>query len=372
MSTRLRRTAALGGRIVLFFLVPLLAVLAGLYVYARGGRFVDTENAYVKANIIEISTAIPGRVIEVMVTDNQVVAKATPLFRLDPAPYEIAVARAEAELDVVRTELRSLRAEHRVAASEATETTEQIDFLKLQMERQERLKERGMGRADQYDEARHNLQAAKRKLASALEKANQVRAELAGDAQVDIETHPRFLEAKAKLDAAAHELTRTRLFAPADGVVSNMKLQVGEFVERGRPLFSVIDSGPVWIEANFKETQLTYLREGQPARVVADAYPHVSWPATVKAIAPATGAEFAVLPPQNASGNWVKVVQRIPVNIEVELRPDFPKLRAGMTVSVEVDTGRERGLPRPVQQLVKRGVLPDFLQPSPALANARP
>jgi len=152
-------------------------------------------------------------------------------------------------------------------------------------------------------------------------------------------------------------------------VVSNMKLQIGEYVDARKPVFSLIVSGPVWIEANFKETQLTHMHVGQPVTVVADAYPDAEWKAVVDTIAPATGAEFAVLPPQNATGNWVKVVQRLPVRVRVEQPADLPQLRAGMTVTVSVDTGRPRGLPRSVQRLINQGYLPRFLEPSAALAS---
>jgi membrane fusion protein (multidrug efflux system) len=148
-----------------------------------------------------------------------------------------------------------------------------------------------------------------------------------------------------------------------------MRLQVGEFVEKGAPVFSLIEDGPVWIEANFKETQLTHMRVGQPTTVVADAYPDSEWQGVVEAIAPATGAEFAVLPPQNASGNWVKVVQRVPVRIRVERDTASLLLRAGMTVTATVDTGQPRGLPRMVQKLIDNGWLPRFLVPESAVAG---
>jgi membrane fusion protein, multidrug efflux system len=167
------------------------------------------------------------------------------------------------------------------------------------------------------------------------------------------------------------DLSRALIKAPFAGVVSNMKLQVGEFVEEGAPMFSLIESGPLWIVANYKETQLTHMAVGQSAKVLADAYPDHEWPASVEAIAPATGAEFAVLPPQNATGNWVKVVQRVPVRIKVEQPPGKPQLRAGMTVTVAVDTGLPRGLPRIVQKLVDNGWLPRFLVPPSAIAGTR-
>ena len=358
-------------RILLLVVVPLVAVVAGLTIYATGGQEVETDNAYVKANIVPISSVVTGRVIEVVARDNQPVEAGALLFRVDPEPYQIAVAGARAQMDVVRTDVQALRAEYRATLQEAAEGRERIDFLAKQFERQERLKEKGMTRGDTYDEARHNLEAAKRRLDSLREKTNRVIAELSGNPNMPVERLPRYAEARAAYDAAMLDLSRALIKAPFAGVVSNMKLQVGEFVEKGAPMFSLIESGPLWIEANYKETQLTYMTVGQPAKVVADAYPDQEWPASVEAIAPATGAQFAVLPPQNATGNWVKVVQRIPVRIKVEQPPGKPQLRAGMTVAVTVDTGRPRGLPRVVQKLVDDGWLPRFLAPASALAGAR-
>jgi membrane fusion protein (multidrug efflux system) len=291
------------------------------------------------------------------------------LFKLDPQPFAIALARAQAQMDVVRTEVQSLRAEHRETLSQAAETRERIEFLTRQLERQERLKEKGMSRADAWDEARHNLEAARARLASVQESTNRVLASLGGDPKLAVERHPRYAQAKAEYDAAALDMVRTQIKAPVAGVLSNMKLQVGEYVEKGVPVFGLIERGPLWIEANFKETQLTNMRVGQVAQVAADAYPDVVWEGVVDAIAPATGAEFAVLPPQNATGNWVKVVQRVPVRIRVDPASQPVELRAGLTVTVSVDTERNRGLPRVVQRLIDRGWLPRFLEPPAALAH---
>jgi membrane fusion protein (multidrug efflux system) len=358
-------------RVLLLGVVPLIAVLTGLYVYATGGQKVETDNAYVKANIVPISSGVTGRVIEVLASDNQPVEAGAVLFRLDPVPYQIAVDGARAQMDVVRSDVQSLRAEYRATLQEAAEARSRIDFLEKQLARQEYLKEKGMSRGDTYDEARHNVEAAKRRLDSIREKTNRVIADLSGDPNMPVERLPRYAEARAAYDAAMLDLSRALIKAPFAGVVSNMKLQVGEFVEKGAPMFSLIESGPLWIEANYKETQLTYMTVGQPAKVVADAYPDHEWAASVEAIAPATGAEFAVLPPQNATGNWVKVVQRVPVRIKVEQSPGQPQMRAGMTVSVAVDTGRPRGLPRVVQKLIDNGWLPRFLAPASALAGTR-
>jgi len=337
-------------RILLLIGVPLLIGAAALHYYAEGGRYVETENAYVKAHIIAVSAEVAGRVAEVAVRDQQVVSAGQFLFRLDPAPFELAVARARAQLASVRTEVETLRAEHRVALAEAHEAEERIRFLTSQLERAARLRERGMVREDVYDEARHNLDAARARLSAVQERTRRVLVALGGDLKLPPEQHPRVLEAKAAVDAAALDLSRTRVAAPAAGIVSNLKLQPGEHVAAGAALFSLIPAAEVWIEANFKETQLAGVRVGQPVRVVADAYPGVEFRARVRAISPATGAQFALLPPQNASGNWIKIVQRIPVLIDLEPRPAAPadgaSLRAGMTVTVSVDTGQSRGLPK--------------------------
>ena len=336
-------------RAVLLLGVPLAAAAAGLHYYAEGGGRAETDNAYVKAHLIAVSAEVAGRVVEVAVQDNQEVPAGQLLFRIDPAPFEVAVARADAQLANVRTEVETLRAEHRVALAEAAEAEERIRFLMVQLERQRRLRERGMVREEAYDEARYNLDAARARLVSVRERVARVLAGLGGDPKLPSARHPRVLEAQAEREAAALDLARTRVRAPAAGTVSNLRLQAGEHVARGTPVFSLVQSGPRWIEANFKETQLTEMRVGQPARVVADAFPGVTWQARVSTIAPATGAEFALLPPQNATGNWVKVVQRVPVHLVIE-RPeasaaDTPELRAGMTVSVSVETGAKRGMP---------------------------
>jgi len=332
-------------RALLLVAVPCAAVAAGAWLWLQGGRYEETENAYVKAHVIAVSADVSGRVVEVAVADNQPVAAGAALFRVDPVPFELALAGAQAQLAVIRTELEGLRVDHRLAQVEAAEAEERIRFLSRQLGRQEKLKERGMGLESSYDEARHNLEAARRRLEGARERSRRVVASLGGDVALPAERHPRYVAAVAARDAARVDLERTRVAAPAAGVVSNMKLQPGERVERGVPVFTLIEQGAVWVEANFKETQLTHMREGQAATVVADAYPQREHAARISAIAPATKAEFTLLPPQNASGNWVKVVQRVPVLIRLEpaAASDAP-LRAGMTVTVRVDTGRERSL----------------------------
>ena len=329
-------------RALLLVAVPALAIALGLHWYARGARWAETDNAYVKGHVIAVSAEVAGRVAQVPVRDQQRVERGATLFVLDPVPFQLAVSRADAQLAVTRTEIETLRSEYRGAMLDAAEAAERIPFLARQFERQRQMKEKGMSREDQFDEASNTLETAKKHLVALQERANRALASLDGRPDAPAERHPRYLQALTARQTALLDLERTSVVAPVAGVLSNMKLQPGEYVERGAARFSLVEDGPLWIEANYKETQLTDMREGQPVSFTADAYPGVTWRARVTTIAPATGAEFAVLPAQNATGNWVKVVQRVPVRIAIEETGKRPPLRAGMTVSVTIDTGRDR------------------------------
>jgi membrane fusion protein (multidrug efflux system) len=334
----------------LLLIVPPAAAAVGIYYYAIGGRYVETENAYVKANIVAVSAKVSGRVVWVGVDDNQPVEEGQLLFKVDPMPFEIALAGTEAEMAEVRTELERLRAEHREAEVALGEFEERVRFLERQYERQEKLRARGVGSEEKYDEAHHNLETARQRVRLIRQRIVTVLASLGGDVARPIKRHPRYLKVKADRDQAALDLEETSVYAAASGIVSNMKLQAGEFVDEGTPIFTLIETAPVWIEANLKETQLTHVRETQRATIVVDAYPDRVWRARVASISPATGAEFALLPPQNATGNWVKVVQRVPVRLEIDAPGNAPPLRAGMTVQVSIDTERERDVHSIVRQ----------------------
>ncbi len=357
-----RRIARSILRLTLLVVVPGVAILAGGYIYLLSGRYVETENAYVKAHIIAVSPDVDGRVVWVGVQDNQAVEEGDLLFRVDPVPFELAVARAEAKMAVERTEIESLRADYREALVQAREARERARFLAVQYERQKQLMSRKLGRQEQFDEALHDLNMGRERVRMIEERSRRVLAALGGDAELPVEKHPRYLQARAERDRAAFDLAKTAVVASADGVVSNMKLQVGEYVEEGDPVFSLIESQQVWVEANLKETQLTHVQVGQKATLIADTYPDHEWQATVRTIAPATGAEFALLPPQNATGNWVKVVQRVPVHLKIEGGSDGPTLRAGMTVSVRIDTRHRRELPALARRLVNDEGMPDAVR----------
>ena len=332
-------------RTVLLVVVPLAAAAIGVYLYAESGRYVTTENAYVKSNVVAISSDVSGRVEWVGVDDHALVRKGQILFRLDQQPFGIALDRAEAQLDLVRTQVENLRTDYHEAVAQVAAEEERVKFLARQLSRQKQLKDLKLGSEQAYDVAAHDLSLAKRQVRVLRQRVQRALQSLGGSPEMEVEEHARYLRARAERDQAAVAFADTSIEAPIDGIVSNMKLQAGEYVEEGDAVFTIIEHGKIWVEANLKETQLTHVLEGQLASITVDAYPGVEWSATVDAIAPATGAEFSVLPPQNATGNWVKVVQRIPVLLDIEQPPGGNPLRAGMTVAVSIDTERERTMP---------------------------
>ncbi len=345
-------------RTVFLIVIPLLAICVGLYLYAAGGRYVSTDNAYVKANVIIISPEVSGRVTSVLVVDNQAVEANDVLIQLDSSPLEITLNRARAQMAVIRTELESLRADYGETVVQAQLAEDKVRYLNRRYKRQQKLLKQGLSSEEKHDEAKHDLQVARREVQIIEQRVQQVLAQLAGNERLPVDQHPRYLTAQTTYDQVAVDLKATTIRAPASGIVSNMKLQVGEYARAGKPIFSLIENQPIWIEANLKETQLTHILPGQQATIVADAYPDKIWESVVSSIAPATGAEFSILPPQNASGNWVKVVQRIPINLVITNQAGGPQLRAGMTVSVRIDTRRKRELSGQMRDVVgERDVL---------------
>ena len=345
-------------RTVFLIVIPLLAICVGLYLYAAGGRYVSTDNAYVKANVIIISPEVSGRVTSVLVVDNQAVEANDVLLQIDSSPLQITLNRARAQMAVIRTELESLRADYGETVVQEQLAKDKVRYLDRRYKRQRKLLKQGLSSEEKHDEAKHDLQVARREVQIIEQRVQRVLAQLAGNERLPVDQHPRYLTAQTTYDQAAVDLKATTIRAPASGIVSNMKLQVGEYAQAGKPVFSLIQNQPIWVEANLKETQLTHIQPGQQATIVVDAYPDKIWESVVSSIAPATGAEFSILPPQNASGNWVKVVQRIPINLVITDQAGGPQLRAGMTVSVRIDTRRKRELSGQMRDVVgERDVL---------------
>jgi membrane fusion protein (multidrug efflux system) len=343
LFTRLRRPGFV--RYGLLIMGPLALALVGAYYYATGGRLVTTENAYVKADKIAISTDVSGRVVAVRVKENQIVKKGQVLFELDREPFQIALEKAEAEMRQVRTEIKALQELFVEKTAEMARGDKDLAFFQGVFDKRRRLLKRGVVSQDRFDTAARNLEATRNRTDSVRQELGRIRTRLGGTPDLAIDGHPEVRVAETRRNQARLDLSHTVIKAPATGIVTKNDLQIGEHVTMGRPVFSTVGWSDIWVEANLKETELTHVREGQAATISVDAYPDFAWKARVASIAPATGAEFSILPPQNATGNWVKVVQRVPVRLELAANSDAPPLRAGMSVFVTIDTLHERDLP---------------------------
>jgi membrane fusion protein (multidrug efflux system) len=339
---RLRLARRLVLRLVLLVGVPVVAVIGALVVWQMGGRYVTSENAYVKADIVQIAPEVAGRVIEVPVRDHDQVVKGMVLLRIDPEPYELALAKTEAELESARVAVETARANYRETQSELGELETRAEFLVRQAERQQELATRGASPVTKQEEAENDARVAQERINVLRQRLKRLLTNLKGNVDLPVDEHPSVRERIAARDRAKLDLERTTIVAPTGGVAVNVRLQPGEQVKAGTAVFALVSENRPWVEANLKETNLTNIEVGQKVHVVLDIYPDVTWDGVVASISPATGAEFAILPPQNASGNWVKVVQRLPVKISLQPFKGEPALRAGITATVSIDTGRER------------------------------
>ena len=324
--------------------VPVLVIVGGAAMWLQGGRTVGTENAYVKADIAQISPEVSGKAIAVMVRDHATVKAGDVLIKLDPEPFQIALDKADAELDSARTVVETARASWQETRSELAEAQVQVDYLNKQVARQRDLAGHGVASATKLEEAENNAAVARDRLNVVHRRLERVLTMLNGDPNMPTDQHSLVRGKKADRDRAALDLAHTTILAPLNGTTVNVKLQPGDQVKAATPIFVLVADARPWVEANLKETDLTHVRPGQSVKVVLDIYPDEVWEGRVESISPATGAEFAILPPQNASGNWVKVVQRLPIKIRLAPHEGEKPLRAGMTATVQVSTGRERSL----------------------------
>ena len=336
-------------RPLLMFGVPLMVVLASSVAYLHAGRYVDTNNAYVKADKAIIAAEVSGKIVEVAVKENDHVERGQLLFRLDDTPYKLALDRADAALAQTAQDVAAMKLQYRQAIAEIELAQTNVAYSRVTYNRQVGLLERKIGSVSDLDDAKHNLDTALKQQELAGQRASKILVDLTGNADIAVEGHPRYQQARSDRDQAALNLQRTMITAPFAGIASK-KPEVGAYVERGNAVMSLVSGSDMWIEANFKETDLTFLRPNQGVEVRIDTYPEYHWHGTVQSLSEATGSEFALLPAQNATGNWVKVVQRVAVRITLEHGQDDPPLRSGMSANVTVDTGHTRTL---------RDLLPD-------------
>ncbi|UDL91336.1 HlyD family secretion protein [Mesorhizobium sp. PAMC28654] len=334
------------GRLLLMAALPLALVAGGGYVWVTGGRYQETENANLQQAKVAIASDTAGRIVQVGIADNQVVKQGDVLFVVDPAPYQIAFAQADAAVAVARVGVEQLRAAYSQSMAQEKSATSEVDYAQSQFDRASDLAQKGINTKSSLDQAKNDLDKAKQQATVAQQGIISAKAALAGNPDIETDKHPTVMAALAARDKASYDLAQTTVRAPADGVISRASsFKVGQYVGSGTPLFSLVETGDTWIDANFKETQLTHMKPGQKAEIVVDTYPGKKFEATVKAIGAGTGAEFSLLPAQNATGNWVKVTQRIPVRLELTDPESRMMLRTGMSADVTVDTGVSRGFP---------------------------
>ena len=328
------------------FLVLPLALVVGLYLYATGGQVITTDNAYIQADKVAVSTDVSGLVASVEVKDNQTVTKNQVLFRLRPEPFQIALASATANLGAVRNDILNQQASYNQALAEIDQAQSELPFFQQAYQRQEKLLQFSAVSRTTYDQARHDVDTSLKKIAVTKAKAKTVLAQLGGRVDVPVEQQPAWLQAKARVDDVQRNFDNSVVRAPFDGVVTNVdSLQVGAYLQPPQSGMSLVASHALWVAAQPKETEMTHLLPGQPVDIRVDSYPGVVWHGSVESISPASGSSFSLLPAQNTTGNWVKVVQRIPVRIRIDDQAGKPPLRHGMSVEADIDTGQVRGLP---------------------------
>ena len=388
-------------RFILLILIPLMTIMFTLGFFYSLGRYITTENAYIKAPIISIQSQIPGRVKTVFVKDNQQVKKGQKLFKIDTAKLKLDLSEQKQNLLTIKKEIDNRKSKYNEATEEIKLAEEEIKFYLLEMQmakslinveiklaeekvkyhqlefnRIKNLVNKGVGLKSKLDEEqylyqsainnlkavklnsnfeeiKHSYTSSKQKLKIINDKAKTILTTLNGDAELKFDEHPLYLKHLTKLEQISFDIEQSTIFAEQDGIIAQMNLEEGEYIDIGKVLFAIVDEKNAWLEANLKETELTNIKVNQSAVFTPDAYPNNSWNAKVESISPATGSEFSILPPQNSSGNWVKVVQRVPVKISIgssiineNIQNNSKKdLRVGMSVSVTIDTKYKRDVP---------------------------
>jgi membrane fusion protein (multidrug efflux system) len=329
-------------RLILLLVIPLIALVGGLYFYLMSGRYISTDNAYIGAQKVLITPDISGKIAKVTVTEGQRVNAGDALIEIDPEPFRITVAMTQARLDSVKIDFDNLKANLASTTRRIALARETIDLKQRDFERKNTLLSNRTGSQVDVDNSQTAVVAAKTQLEMLEQQEQSFRNQLLGNANLPIEKYPPYAQAAAALDQAKRDLDHTVLRAPIAGMATQVSsIQMGRYVTAGTPVFSLIDDTKPWIDANPKETDITHLRIGQPVSISVDTFPGRTFRGVVAAVSPGTGAQFAILPPQNASGNWVKVVQRVPIRIEFSNNEDVRELRSGMSVTVDIDTGRQ-------------------------------
>jgi membrane fusion protein, multidrug efflux system len=323
--------------------VPVIFFLLAFIIYIFSGRYVSSDDSYVQAAKASINSYVPGHVLKIYVHDNQEVKKNAPLFSLDDRYYKIAVANAKAQLINARLQILALKATYQQHLANVQQAQETLDYQKEEYDRQKKLAANGISSQIQLEKTTNAYQNANQQFLASQHQLANVLASLNNNADLPVDAHPTVLEAQAQLDQANLNLSYTVITAPIDGIVTKVEqLQPGDYIKAGDPVFALISNKDIWVEANFKETDMTYMRPGQQAEITIDAYPDKTFKGVVASASPGTGSAFSLLPPENATGNWVKIVQRLPVRITIQNPDPALALSSGLSANVTVDTKHSR------------------------------
>ena len=333
-------------RVLLLVVLPLAALIAGLVFYLNGGRYVTTDDAYVGAQKVLITPDISGKIEKVVVREGQQVNEGDVLFEIDPVPFRLAVQQARANVDQTRITYDNLVADLKIYSQLLDLAEQGVDLKRRDVDRKSSLVKSNVGSQLDLDNSATGLVTASAQLELLKQKISTVKTQLLGNPDLPLEQFPSYAQAKAALDQAERNLDHTVMRAPMSGVATQVdQIQLGRFVAAGTPVFSIIDTSKPWVDANPKESDFTYVAIGQPVTIDVDAFPNHVFKGTVGSLSPGTGAQFAILPPQNATGNFVKVVQRVPVRIYFDSNDKYvQKLKAGMSAYTTIDTGHRRSL----------------------------
>jgi membrane fusion protein (multidrug efflux system) len=333
-------------RVLLLVVLPIVALIGGLVFYLNGGRYVTTDDAYVGAQKVLITPDISGKINKVVVTEGQHVKQGDVLFEIDPVPFQLSVAQAKATLEQAHTSYDNLVANIKIYGQMLDLAQQGVELKQRDVDRKTALVKNNVGSQLDLDNSANALVTAGAQAQFIKQQLSNAKTQLLGKPDLPLEQFPPYVQGKAALDQAERNLDHTVMRAPMPGVATQVdQIQLGRFVTAGTPVFSIIDVANPWVDANPKESDFTYVTVGQPVTLDVDAFPNHVFKGTVGSLSPGTGAQFAILPPQNATGNFVKVVQRVPVRIYFDKDDKFvQKLKAGMSVYASIDTNHRRSL----------------------------
>jgi membrane fusion protein (multidrug efflux system) len=333
-------------RVLLLVVLPLAAVIAGLVLYLNGGRYVGTDDAYVGAQKVLITPDISGKIEQVVVREGQRVNQGDVLFRIDPVPFRLAVDQAKATLAQAHTSYDNLTANIKIYDQMGDLMQQAVDLKQRDVDRKSVLAKSNFGSQLDLDNSSSALVTSRAELAFLKQQLSSSKTQLLGNPDLPIEQFPPYAQASAALALAERNLDHTEMRAPMAGIATQVdQIQLGRFIVAGTPVFSIIDTAKPWVDANLKESDFTHIGVGQPVSIDVDAFPDHVFKGTIGSLSPGTGAQFAILPPQNATGNFVKVVQRVPVRIYFDSNDKHvQKLKAGMSAYTTIDTGHRRSL----------------------------